>query len=75
MIAHLEIFCQPVIRSAAISIPDSFYPHFGTNIKKLKDFNPDTRRYRIGAWRFFYEIDETEKAAFVIRTFHRSGAF
>jgi mRNA interferase RelE/StbE len=29
------------------------HPHFGPNIKKLKDFSPDTWRYRIGAWRFF----------------------
>ena len=31
------------------------HPHFGQHIKKLKDFTPDTWRYRIGAWRFFYE--------------------
>ncbi len=28
------------------------HPHFGPNIKKLKNFTPDTWRYRIGAWRF-----------------------
>ena len=30
-------------------------------------------RYRIGAWRFFYEIDEEEKVAFMIAASHRSA--
>jgi mRNA interferase RelE/StbE len=51
------------------------HPHFGPNIKKLKDFIPDTWRYRIGAWRFFYEIDEEEKVAFMVAASHRSSAY
>ena len=51
------------------------HPHFGPNIKKLKDFTPDTWRYRIGAWRFFYEIDEEEKIAFMVAASHRSSAY
>ena len=51
------------------------HPHFGPNIKKLKDFTPDTWRYRIGAWRFFYEIDEKEKIAFMVAASHRSSAY
>jgi mRNA interferase RelE/StbE len=51
------------------------HPHFGPNIKKLKDFTPDTWRYRIGAWRFFYEIDEEENIAFMVAASHRSGAY
>jgi mRNA interferase RelE/StbE len=51
------------------------HPHFGPNIKKLKDFTPDTWRYRIGAWRFFYEIDEEEKIAFIVAASHRSSAY
>jgi mRNA interferase RelE/StbE len=35
-------------------------PHFGTNIKKLKDFHPETWRFRIGNYRLFYIIDEAE---------------
>jgi mRNA interferase RelE/StbE len=35
-------------------------PHFGLNIKKLKNYKPETWRYRIGDYRVFYEIDETE---------------
>ncbi|MBT8366301.1 MAG: type II toxin-antitoxin system mRNA interferase toxin, RelE/StbE family [Deltaproteobacteria bacterium] len=51
------------------------HPHFGPNIKKLKDFTPDTWRYRIGAWRFFYEIDEVEKIIFMLTASHRSSAY
>ena len=51
------------------------HPHFGPNIKKLKDFEPETWRYRIGAWRLFYEIDEEEKIVFLIAASHRSSAY
>jgi len=51
------------------------HPHFGPNIRKLKDFTPDTWRYRIGAWRFFYEIDEEDKIAFMVAASHRSSAY
>lgn len=51
------------------------HPHFGPNIKKLKDFKPDTWRYRIGAWRFFYEIDEEEMIIFMLTASHRSNAY
>jgi mRNA interferase RelE/StbE len=50
-------------------------PHFGPNIKKLKGWKPDTWRYRIGSWRFFYEIDEEEKIIFMIAAEHRSRAY
>ncbi len=51
------------------------HPHFGPNIKKLKNFEPETWRYRIGAWRFFYEIDENEKIVFMLAASHRSKAY
>ena len=51
------------------------HPHFGSNIKKLKDFTPDTWRYRIGAWRFFYEIEEEEKIIYMVAASHRSSAY
>jgi mRNA interferase RelE/StbE len=51
------------------------HPHFGPNIKKLKDYKPDTWRYRIGAWRFFYEIDDEERIAFMTAASHRSRAY
>jgi mRNA interferase RelE/StbE len=36
-------------------------PHFGINIKKLKSYNPETWRYRLGKFRLFYIIEENEK--------------
>ena len=36
-------------------------PRFGLNIKRLKNWEPPTWRYRVGDWRFFYEIDERDK--------------
>lgn len=51
------------------------HPHFGPHIRKLKAFEPETWRYRIGAWRFFYEIDEEEKIVFLTAASHRSSAY
>jgi len=62
----LQEFVYPQLRS---------HPHFGSNIKKLKGYKPDTWRYRIGAWRFFYEIDEQERIVFMLAASHRSSAY
>ena len=51
------------------------HPRFGTNIKKLKGFDPETWRYRIGAWRFFYEIDNNQKIVYMLAAAHRSSAY
>ena len=51
------------------------HPHFGPNIKKLKGFDPETWRYRIGAWRFFYEIDDKENIVYMLAASHRSNAY
>jgi mRNA interferase RelE/StbE len=50
-------------------------PHFGPNIKRLKGWQPETWRYRIGSWRFFYEIDETDHVVLMIAAAHRSSAY
>lgn len=50
-------------------------PHFGPNIRRLRSYSPETWRYRIGAWRFFYEIDEEEAVVFMIAASHRSSAY
>lgn len=50
-------------------------PHYGPNIKRLKNWNPPTWRYRIGAWRFFYEIDETDKLVSMTAADHRSRSY
>jgi len=50
-------------------------PYFGKNIKKLKDYKPETWRYRIGAYRFFYEIDEKKKLVSMITIDSREDAY
>lgn len=50
-------------------------PHFGPHVRKLKGYAPETWRYRIGAWRFFYEIDEDERIVFMIAAAHRGSAY
>ena len=50
-------------------------PHFGPHIKKLKGWNPETWRYRIGAWRFFYVIDEEAHIVFMTAAEHRGSAY
>ena len=50
-------------------------PEFGANIKKLRDWHPPTWRYRIGSYRFFFEIDQQEKIVFMILAEHRGKAY
>ena len=50
-------------------------PHFGSQIKKLKGYTPETWRYRIGVWRFFYEVDDVEMIVFLIAASHRGSAY
>ena len=51
------------------------HPHFGPHIRKLKGYAPETWRYRIGAWRFFYEIDDEERVVFMVAASHRGSAY
>ncbi len=50
-------------------------PYFGKNIKKLKGYLPETWRYRIGSYRFFYEIDEQKKIVFLTAADNRQSAY
>ena len=50
-------------------------PHFGPPIRKLRDWKPETWRYRVGRWRFFYEIDEGEKIVFMTALAQRKEAY
>ena len=45
--------------------------YFGKNIKKLVNYNPGTWRYRIGNYRYFYEIDDGNKIVFMISADNR----
>jgi mRNA interferase RelE/StbE len=50
-------------------------PYFGKNIKKLTNYQPETWRYRIASWRFFYEIDEQNEIVFMIAADSRQDAY
>ena len=50
-------------------------PSFGPNIKKLLNWNPPTWRYKIGSYRFFYEIDSENKIVSMLVAEHRSKAY
>lgn len=50
-------------------------PYFGKNIKKLTNYKPETWRYRIGDYRFFYTIDEHKKIIFMLSIDHRGSAY
>ena len=50
-------------------------PFFGTNIKKLKGYDPDTWRYRIGKYRVFYVIENAEKIIYILTLDARKDAY
>ena len=50
-------------------------PYLGKNIKKLKNYKPDTWRYRIGNYRFFYEINEKERMVYMIAADSRKNSY
>jgi mRNA interferase RelE/StbE len=50
-------------------------PYFGKNVGKLKGYRPETWRYRIGDYRFFYEIDDKKKIIFMIAADLRSKIY
>jgi len=62
----LQVYVYPQLRQQ---------PFFGKNIKKLTNYKPQTWRYRIGGYRFFYEIDEQKKIVFMIATDIRGSAY
>ncbi len=50
-------------------------PHFGPQIKKLRDYVPETWRYRIGNLRLFYSIDEKNKVVVITALRFRRDAY
>lgn len=50
-------------------------PHFGLNIRKLKNYQPPTWRYRIGKYRVFYEIDAEAKEVDILTISPRKDAY
>ena len=66
MEAKLQGYVYPVLREN---------PRYGPNIKRLKSWEPATWRYRVGDWRFFYEIDEKQRIIFMTAADHRKEAY
>lgn len=50
-------------------------PYFGKHIKKLVNYEPDTWRWRIGNYRFFYTINNHTKIVFMISADNRQSAY
>ena len=50
-------------------------PHYGPNIKKLKGYNPEIWRYRVGDYRIFFEIDHSENIVGILAIKHRKDAY
>ena len=50
-------------------------PHYGNNIKKLVNYKPEPWRYRIGKYRLFYAIDESEKTIYILTIDLRKDAY
>jgi len=50
-------------------------PYFGANVKKLRGFKPETWRYRIGPYRFFYVVDDKERIVSMVTADSRQGSY
>jgi len=50
-------------------------PHFGPNIKRLKGDYSEFYRYRIGDYRLFYTVQESEIIIYIIDIAHRKDAY
>ena len=50
-------------------------PAFGKNIKKLKGYQPDTWRYRIGKFRIFYSMGYEEKVIYILTVDYRKDVY
>jgi len=50
-------------------------PYFGKNIKKLVNYDPETWRYRIGDYRFFYIINDRKNIVIMISADNRSRSY
>ncbi len=50
-------------------------PFFGTNIKKLRGYAPETWRYRVGRFRIFYLVSPEERIVFLLSIDDRRDAY
>ena len=79
--ADIESVPQPTRTKLRNKLQAAIYPglrrqpHLGPAIRKLRDWKPETWRYRIGEWRLFYEIDETERVVFLTALHARKDSY
>lgn len=72
---------RPELRKYAKKISEQIYPilrknpFYGPHIKKLKGDLSDIYRYRIGSFRLFYTILETDKRIVILSLSHRKDAY
>jgi len=50
-------------------------PFFGKNIKKLRNYTPETWRYRIGKYRLFYIVNTDKKIVYMLALDLRKEAY
>jgi mRNA interferase RelE/StbE len=50
-------------------------PWYGPNVRKLRGYEPETWRYRIGPYRIFYCVDSKEKIVFMLTVNNRKDAY
>ena len=50
-------------------------PIFCLHVKKLKGYSPETWRYRIGKFRVFYCVDQTERIVSILSVDDRRDAY
>lgn len=62
----LSEYVYPQLKSA---------PFYGPNIKKLKGYEPETWRYRIGNYRIFYCMDNEEAIVFILTVDDRKDVY
>jgi mRNA interferase RelE/StbE len=66
LVNKLHDYVYPQLRSS---------PATGPNIKRLKGPYSDVWRYRIGAWRFFYSIDEKRRVVSLKQRYYHSHLY
>ena len=62
----LSEYVYPQLKSA---------PYYGPNIKKLKGYEPETWRYRIGNYRIFYSMDDVESIVYILTADDRKDPY
>jgi mRNA interferase RelE/StbE len=62
----LNSFVYPQLRAA---------PFYGPNIRKLRNYNPPTWRYRIARFRVFYHVDEGKYIVFILSIDQRKDSY